>query len=321
MIRRHCWAGRGAGARRPPAARALAAARAAAPLAAAVAVAVAVALAAACASCGAQAAWAQSGQILVVDTSEPAYETGDTIVVHGSVSAVIQDDTPVLVEVFYTRDGLPQQRVHVAQLHVAQDGSFTDIIHAAGKQWSQPGDYRVRAHYSVGNTAEATFSLDAAGSNEAAGIYEVGAGSSGTFDVPYTISGGTVESMVINPRSLGMSVFIEPDRGGGSLALELPRRYIDARTAGCEGGDELFIILVGGAQTPYEKVSDRSDARTVKVEFGDGDRHVEVIGTCVVPELGTAGAAAALAAAVAAAAALSRRGWLPRYGAGGGYGA
>ena len=279
-------------------------------VAVAVAVAATAAAAASCAECGPQSAWAQSEQILAVDTSESAYEAGDTVVVHGSVSAVILD-TPVLIEVFYTKDGVAQQRVHVAQLHVAQDGSFTDIIYASGGQWSQPGEYRVRAHYSVGNTAEATFTLSTAGSNEATDIYVVGAGSSGTFDVPYTIAGGLVESMVINPDSLGMSVFVEPDRGGGSLTLELPRRYIDARTTGCEGGDELFIILVGGAQTPYERVSDMSDSRTVKVEFGEGDRHVEIIGTCVVPEFGPAAAAAmaaALAGAVAAAAALSRRG-------------
>lgn len=253
-------------------------------------------------------AWAQS-QAITVDTSEPTYEEGDTIVVHGSVLHVIKDDTPVLLQVFYVRDGELQQRVHAAQLEVALDGSFTDIVRASGDLWSKQGEYRIQVHYSVNSEAETTFMLATASSNEESAVYEVGAGSSGTFDVPYTIVGGTLGSMRINPDSLGMSVFIAADKGGGSVTLELPRQYIDARTEGCEGSDEQYIMLVDGAQTPYEKVNAMSDARTVRVAFGEGSEHIEIIGTCVIPEFGPA-AAVALAAALAgaaAAAALSRR--------------
>ena len=259
---------------------------------------------------GGQAAWAQQAEpILTINTAGAVYDPGDTVVVHGDVRIVVEG-TPVLVTVFHTSEGMAVKRIHVAQVDVAQDGSFTDIIYTSGEAWPA-GEYRVRADYSVHGSVETSFTMTAPGMVEAADVYEVGAGSSGTFDVPYTIAGGTVGSMAINPESLGMSVFIEAGRGGGSLSLELPRRYIDARTAGCEGGDELFIILVDGAQTPYEKISDMSDKRVVKVPFEEGDGHVEIIGTCVVPEFGAAAAAAmaaALAAAVAAAAALSRRG-------------
>lgn len=259
---------------------------------------------------GGQAAWAQQAEpILTINTAGAVYDPGDTVVVHGDVRIVVEG-TPVLVTVFHTSEGMAVKRIHVAQVDVAQDGSFTDIIYTSGEAWPA-GEYRVRADYSVHGSVETSFTMTAPGMVEAADVYEVGAGSSGTFDVPYTIAGGTVGSMAINPESLGMSVFIEAGRGGGSLSLELPRRYIDARTAGCEGGDELFIILVDGAQTPYEKISDMSDKRVVKVPFEEGDGHVEIIGTCVVPEFGAAAAAAmaaALAASVAAAAALSRRG-------------
>ena len=258
---------------------------------------------------GGQAAWAQQAEpILTINTAGAVYDPGDTVVVHGDVRIVVEG-TPVLVTVFHTSEGMAVKRIHVAQVDVAQDGSFTDIIYTSSEAWPA-GEYRVRADYSVHGSVETSFTMTAPGMVEATDVYEVGAGSSGTFDVPYTIAGGTVGSMAINPESLGMSVFIEAGRGGGSLSLELPRRYIDARTAGCEGGDELFIILVDGAQTPYEKISDMSDKRIVKVPFEEGDGHVEIIGTCVVPEFGAAAAAmaAALAAVVAAAAALSRRG-------------
>ena len=260
------------------------------------------------ASGGWQHAWAQAAEpILTVDTAAAVYDHGDTIVIHGNVRVVV-DDTPVLVTVFHTNsEGDPIKRIHIAQVDVAQDGSYTDIIYTSSEAWPA-GEYRAEAHYSVHGSVETSFSITAPGTVESTSFYEVDAGSSGTFDVPYTIAGGKLGGMRINPDSLGMSVFIEEaGRGGGSLTLELPRRYIDARTAGCEGGDELFIILVDGAQTPYEKISDMSDKRVVKVPFKEGDGHVEVIGTCVVPEFGLA-AAAALAAAVGAAAALSRRG-------------
>lgn len=256
---------------------------------------------------GWQHAWAQAAEpILTVDTAAAVYDHGDTIVIHGNVRVVV-DDTPVLVTVSHTDGGKLIKRIHIAQVDVAQDGSYTDIIYTSSEAWPA-GEYRVKAHYSVHGSVETSFSITAPGTVESTSFYEVDAGSSGTFDVPYTIVGGKLGGMRINPDSLGMSVFIEEaGRGGGSLTLELPRRYIDARTAGCEGGDELFIILVDGAQTPYEKISDMSDKRVVKVPFKEGDGHVEVIGTCVVPEFGLA-AAAALAVAVGVAAALSRRG-------------
>ena len=270
--------------------------------------AVVAAASAAVAGGGWQHAWAQAAEpILTVDTAATVYDHGDTIVIHGNVRVVV-DDTPVLVTVFHTNsEGDPVKRIHIAQVDVAQDGSYTDIIYTSSEAWPA-GEYRVEAHYSVHGSVETSFSITAPGTVESTSFHVVDAGSSGTFDVPYTIAGGKLGDMRINPDSLGMSVFIEEaGRGGGSLTLELPRRYIDARTAGCEGGDELFIILVDGAQTPYEKISDMSDKRVVKVPFKEGDGHVEVIGTCVVPEFGLA-AMAALAAAVGAAAALSRRG-------------
>ncbi len=258
---------------------------------------------------GWQQAWAQASEpILTINTAGAVYDPGDTVVIHGDVRIVVEG-TPVLVTVFYTSEDRPVKRIHVAQVDVAQDGSFTDIIYTSAEAWPA-GEYRVRADYSVHGSVETSFAMASQEAVESTDVHVVDAGSSGTFDVPYTIVGGTVGSMRINPDSLGMSVFIEAGRGGGHLSLDLPRRYIDARTAGCEGGDELFIVLVDGAQTPYEKISDMSDTRVVKVPFREGDGHVEIIGTCVVPEFGPA-AAAAMAAALAAAvgaAALSRRG-------------
>ena len=258
---------------------------------------------------GWQRAWAQAaGPILTINTAGAVYDHGDTIVIHGNVRVVV-DDTPVLVTVFHTNsEGKPVKRIHIAQVGVAQDGSFTDIIYTSSEAWPA-GEYTVEAHYSVHGSVTTSFTITSPDTPlEATDSYEVDAGSSGTFDVPYTIVGGKMGSMRINPDTLGMSVFIEAGGRGGFLTLELERKSIDARTAGCEGGDELFIILVDGAQTPYEKISDMSDRRIVKVPFREGDGHVEIIGTCVVPEFGLAAAAGALAAAVGAAAALSRRG-------------
>ncbi len=257
----------------------------------------------------AQEAAAQGAGIMTVNTPRDSYSGGDAIVVSGDVSAIIAD-TPVILQVFYNDTIL----VEVTQLDVAQDGTYTHIISAAGPLWDNDGEYTVRALYSVDNAVETTFDFVATReSASSSAMYEVGAGSSGTFDVEYTVVDGAVHSMRVDPRMFGMTVFLEEQPGGGSgsggsITLTLPREYIDARTDGCGGGDEFFIMLVDGIETPYERVSDMSDKRIVTVPFPEGAMRVEVIGTCVVPEFGGAAAVAVAAAAMGAAVAARGRG-------------
>ena len=133
------------------------------------------------------------GDVLSVSTSESTYEEGETIVISGEVSAII-GETPVTIQVFFENN-----LIEIAQLSVAQDGSYSHTVNAEGPLWGNDGEYTIRASYGVGNIAEINFDfVTERALSETSNNFEVDAGSSGTFDVEYTIRGGTVENMIID---------------------------------------------------------------------------------------------------------------------------
>ena len=75
----------------------------------------------------------------------------------------------------------------------------------------------------------------------------------------------------------------------GVVTLDLPREYIDAEKQ--NGKDEVFIILVEKQngetiETIYEEYISNSNVRTVSINFEEGDREIQIIGTYVIPEFG-----------------------------------
>ncbi|MEK6944571.1 MAG: PEFG-CTERM sorting domain-containing protein, partial [Thermoproteota archaeon] len=161
-------------------------------------------------------------ELICVDVAEGFYEEGDTVVVSGKVRAVILD-SPVSLQIFYG-----ETLVQIDQLGVAQDGTFTTTLIAKGPQWAREGTYLVRAAYS-GNIAETNFEFKPAETGvTTTDLFEVDAGSFGTFDVSYTINGGTIKNIQVEPKILGLVVTIEVERDG-IITLELPRSFIDAK--------------------------------------------------------------------------------------------
>ena len=115
-------------------------------------------------------------------------------------------------------------------------------------------------------------------------IFEVDAASFGTFDVRYTIRGGTINDMIVDSHIFGMKILIETD-SDGSLIVDLPRESIDAKKT--NGDDDVFIILIDGIEVPYQEEFDGSKSRVITVDFQEGDSVIEIIGTFVIPEFGT----------------------------------
>ena len=69
--------------------------------------------------------------------------------------------------------------------------------------------------------------------------FEVDAGSSGTFDVEYTIKGGTVKDMIVDSDIFAIIVQIE-STDEGVISLDLPREFIGAEKQ--DGKDDTFIF-------------------------------------------------------------------------------
>jgi hypothetical protein len=217
-------------------------------------------------------------ELLCVDVAEGFYEEGDTVVVSGKVKAVILD-SPVSLQIFYG-----ETLVQIDQISVAQDGTFTTTLIAKGPQWVREGTYLVRAAYS-GNISETNFEFKPSETGiTTTDLFEVDAGSFGTFDVPYTINGGTIKNIQVEPKILGLVVTIEAERDG-IVTLELPRSFIDAKKS--DGADERYLIFIDGSEITFEETASTRDYRTLKFAFEKGDMQIDIIGTFVIPEFGS----------------------------------
>lgn len=215
---------------------------------------------------------------LTVQTDDNNYDEGDTIVISGDVTTVVFG-TPVVLQIFYQGN-----MIDIAQITVAQDGSYTHTILAEGPLWNKAGEYTVRASFGEGNIAETNFSFSPKTDiPETTDNFEVDAGSSGTFDVKYTIKGGTVESMTIDSNSFSIITQIN-STDEGKITMNLPREFIGAEKQ--DGKDEFFIILIDDIQVPYEESVTNSDSRTITINFEQGDSKIQIIGTYVIPEFG-----------------------------------
>ena len=223
-------------------------------------------------------AFAQS-QLIFVETSENSYEEGETIVISGNVTSIIAG-TPITLQIFHEGN-----LVDIAQVEVAQDGNYAHAFIAKGPLWNKDGDYIVSAFYGASTRMETGFEFFSKQTLVATtDIFEVDAGSYGTFDVGYTIRGAVVKDMIVDSEIFALIVILETD-DDGSITLELPRESIDAKIMNDQDDD--FIILIDGAEVPYKDITTDTESRTITIQFEQGDSDIEIIGTFVVPEFGS----------------------------------
>ncbi|MFB5630309.1 MAG: PEFG-CTERM sorting domain-containing protein [Nitrosopumilaceae archaeon] len=216
-------------------------------------------------------------QSFSVDTSQKAYEEGERIVVSGQVAAIIAD-TPVTLQIFHQGN-----LIDIAQVVVAQDGNYAHTFIAQGPLWQKDGEYTVRAFYGTA-TIETSFDFFSKQALiDTTDIFEVDAGSYGTFDIDYTIRGATIKDMIVDSDIFALIAIIDTV-DDGAITLKLPRESIDAKKSNNQ--DDTFIILIDGVEVPYKEITTNSEFRTITIEFEEGDSDIEIIGTFVVPEFG-----------------------------------
>ena len=214
--------------------------------------------------------------LITVSVDKPSYVAEDTIVISGAVKSIVEG-TPLTYQIF---DPVKNQ-VQIGQVDVAQDGKFTTTL-KPGKLWKQDGTYTVKVQYGPPNVvAETNFEFRGT-TPPVTKIFEVDAGNQGTFDVEYTINGGTVKDMIIDFESLALVISINAT-SDGTFTVNIPRALMDAKTTG--GEDDIFIILIDGAEVTYNEEKTTS-SRTLTIQFLEGDSDIEIIGTQIVPEFG-----------------------------------
>jgi predicted secreted protein with PEFG-CTERM motif len=232
--------------------------------------------------------FAQTAPNITTTTDKSSYTIGDTIVISGTVKAVVPG-TPLTVQILDSSNNL----VQIAQIDVSQDGNYAKSILATGPLWKSSGTYTVKVQYGPSVTAQTTFNF--ASSRIPISNYFVvkDPTSQQTFSVNYTISGGTVKDMTIDTQSISLIVSLN-STSDGTIVLQIPRSLIDAKTS--TGQDDAFIILIDGAEVKPQGEETNNSFRTLTIPFLQGDQDIEIIGTWIVPEFG---AIAALVLAIA----------------------
>ena len=229
-------------------------------------------------------AFAQSDNIpfLSVKTDDNHYDEGDTIVVSGQVETVIIE-TPIILQIWSEGN-----MIDIAQFFPAQDGSYSHTIIAEKPLWKNEGEYVIRISYGTGNIAESSITYTPQQEYlETTDSFEVQIPNGGTFDLEYTINGGAIKDIILEPENYTLLIQIEsPDEG--TISLKIPRNSLDALKP--SGQDEEFIVLIDNIQVPYEETDTNSQLRFITINFEEGDEEIEIIGTFIVPEFGTVAA-------------------------------
>jgi len=220
-----------------------------------------------------------------LSTSSDIYYSGDYIVIFGSVNTIFEN-MPITIQIYHESN-----LVDVAQVPVAQDGTFVKSFNAAGQQWKEEGTYTIRVQYTPTQIGETTFEFFSQVIEKSSSVFPVQIPNSGTFDVGYTIRGGEVTGIDMNVDRYSLLVETTVNTNG-NLILKLPRESFDAQS---DGKDNTFIILISKennnpedfVQVEYEEIATSSDYRTIRIPLEDGDKRVEVVGTYVIPEFGS----------------------------------
>ena len=228
---------------------------------------------------------AEAEEPLTISTSSDIYYLGDFIVVFGSVQTVFEN-VPVTIKIVQDANV-----VQIAQIDVAQDGTFVKSFNASGPFWVNQGTYQISVQYAT-LTTETTFEFFNQVVDKTSAAFPVNIPNSGTFEVGYTIRGGEVNNMSMDQNR--NSLLIETAmNSNGNLILKLPRESFDAQKS--DGVDDIFIILISKenneaenfTQVEYEEIGTGSDYRTIRIPLEEGDKFVDVIGTHIIPEFGS----------------------------------
>ncbi len=102
-----------------------------------------------------------------------------------------------------------------------------------------------------------------------------------SYPVKYSIEGGTISDISINPQDSSLVISLQTT-SDGNLDMTLPRVLIDAKSG---ADDDQFFVLVDGADTDFNETKTNTD-RTISASFPNGTQQIEIIGTQVVPEFG-----------------------------------
>jgi len=235
-------------------------------------------------------------------TDKTDYDHNDMIMVTGQVAHI--SGFPITVTVVSPLNSI----VTIAQLTVAEDGSFETTLNTAGAMWKYDGTYIIKVNYGSAEKSnkvkvelfggvifEPKFFTPT--TDKQCSVNEISADG---HCIQYSISGGMITSATLNTNENSIVININAEDDG--ILTITPSKTVQ---------DGIFMVLVDGEEWDDVEIV----ANKVTVMFPAGTEKIEIIGTFVIPEFGTI-AAMILAVAIIsiiAISAKSRLSIIPRY--------
>lgn len=212
-----------------------------------------------------------------VQTDKPVYESGEIITLVGKVQPFISG-TDVLIKLVDRSGGILQ----IWQESPAKDGSFTIQIRQADN-WDVSAPLNIQASYSNSKTVIQFAIVKAQVMKDVVGRKEVAAGSIGTFDLEYTINGGTITDAKVQFNDLSLDIDINVEKSG-VLEVSIPNSAMVSQDHA--GKDIPYIVLVDKFQVDIEEKASTGTDRILIIPFTDESQHIQIIGTHIIPEFG-----------------------------------
>jgi len=223
---------------------------------------------------------------LSVILSKDVYNKGDILVVFGNVPVVFTDVPDLTIQILFE-----EQIIEIAQIKVAEDGTYAKDFNTNAEKWAHDGQYTVKVFYTEDIFNATNFQFFQNVVTETSSVFPIDIPNAGTFDLEYTASGFDIKDAELNQDRY--SILIElTENSGGNLILKLPRESFDSKAG--DGTDEIFIVLVSKdnqsddfIEVQITEIETTSDFRTINLQIEEGEKFIEIIGTYVIPEFGS----------------------------------
>lgn len=215
---------------------------------------------------------------ITVKIDKDLYNRGDVMIVSGEVKSVVTN-MPLTIQVLDPDNNL----VHVEQILVASDGRFSLPMKAEGPLWHMPGTYSIIVQYGFKHVSATVHFQFEQENIPTSGVFNVKDISSGqNFDLSYSITGGQVKSIVVDPQDISLVVQIDT-KSSGMLHLQIPRLLLDAKKS--SNSDESFLVFIDDNEmTSFQEGNSDYEYRILDIPIVNGDTKIEIIGTTVIPE-------------------------------------
>ena len=230
--------------------------------------------------------FAEALEPLSVTLSKDVYNKGDVLVVFGTVPVVFEEVPDLTIQILFE-----EQVIDIAQIKIAEDGTYAKDFNTNAEKWSHDGQYTAKVFYTDDLFTETYFQFFQNIVTETSSVFPVDIPNAGTFDLEYTASGFDIKDAELNQDRY--SILIElTENSGGNLVLKLPRESFDSKTG--DGTDEIFIVLVSQynesdnfIEVQITEIEKTDDYRTISIQIEEEEKFIEVIGTYVIPEFGS----------------------------------